>query len=103
MIKLTENLCLGKHLDPRGLFALPQGYIHVHVYYHYFQTSSSLKAKFYATPPCILLGKKQHKCCLGHMTKMATMPIYAKSLKTSSPKPNDLKTWHAALGTSKFV
>ena len=33
-------------------------------------------------------GKKVNIFCPGHMTKMATMPIYAKSLKkSSSPEP----------------
>ena len=35
---------------------------------------------------------------LGHMTKMAAMPIYGKNLKkSSSPEPNDLETWYVAL------
>ena len=38
----------------------------------------------------------------GHMTKMATMPIYGKNLKKSSslePKVDGLETWYAASGT----
>ena len=36
----------------------------------------------------------------GHMTKMASMPIYGKNLKKSSPEPkaDDLETWYVALG-----
>ena len=36
----------------------------------------------------------------GHMTKMATMPIYGKNLLSSSleQKADDLETWYAALG-----
>ena len=37
----------------------------------------------------------------GHMTKMATMPIYGKNLKISSspePKADGLGTWYAASG-----
>ena len=37
---------------------------------------------------------------LGHMTKMAAMPIYGKNLKkSSSPETiaNDLETWYVAL------
>ena len=37
---------------------------------------------------------------LGHMTKMATMPIYGKNLKkSSSPEPiyQYLETWYVAL------
>ena len=36
----------------------------------------------------------------GHMTKMATMPIYGKNLKKIffSGSSDDLETWYAALG-----
>ena len=39
--------------------------------------------------------------CLGHMTKMATMPIYGKNMVKSSlePKADDLESWYAAWGT----
>ena len=39
---------------------------------------------------------------LGHMTKMATMPIYGKNLKNlllQNQKSYDLETWHVALRT----
>ena len=45
------------------------------------------------------------KICIngpGHMTKMATTPIYGKNLKhfiLQNQKSYDLKTWHAVLGT----
>ena len=42
------------------------------------------------------------KTGLGHMTKMAAMPIYGKNLKKSSlrnQKADDLESWYAALGT----
>ena len=37
----------------------------------------------------------------GHMTKMATMPIYGKNLKNLllwNQKADDLETWYASLG-----
>ena len=37
----------------------------------------------------------------GHMTKMATMPIYGKNLKKNllrNQKADDLETWYAASG-----
>ena len=40
--------------------------------------------------------------CLGHMTKMAAMPIYGKNLKNlllQNQKSYDLETWHVASGT----
>ena len=40
--------------------------------------------------------------CTGHMTKMATMPIYGKNhlfiLFSGTKKANDLGTWYVALG-----
>ena len=39
----------------------------------------------------------------GHMTKMATIPIYGENLKKSSslePKADELETWHVALGAT---
>ena len=38
----------------------------------------------------------------GHMTNMATMPIYVKTFKNLLPQnqlTNDLETWYVALGT----
>ena len=38
----------------------------------------------------------------GHMTNMATMPIYGKKFKNFLPQnqlTNDLETWYVALGT----
>ena len=40
--------------------------------------------------------------CLGHMTKMAAMPIYDKTLKNlllHTQKSYDLEAWHVSLGT----
>ena len=64
---------------------LPWGYIHV--YNHYFQTSSSLKPLGQSMPNFTrnLLGKWERKFIrvyringTGHMTKIAAMPIYGK-------------------------
>ena len=47
-------------------------------------------------------GTKVWSNGLGHMTKMATMPIYGKNLKKYlfwNQKADDLTSWHAALGT----
>ena len=34
---------------------------------------------------------------LGHMTKMAAMPIYGKNLLLQNQLTNDLETWYVAL------
>ena len=50
------------------------------------ETAWPIKAKFYVEPP----WEGGTKVCingLGHMTKMAAMPIYGKNLKKSSPEP----------------
>ena len=78
----------------------------VHVYYHYFPTSS-LKRLDQSNQNFMwsLLGKrgqKIYKNCLGHMTNMATMPIYGKTSKNlllQNQKSDDLKTWRAVSGT----
>ena len=48
------------------------------------ETAWPIKAKFYVEPPWEG-GKKVYINGLGHMTKMAAMPIYGKNLKKSSP------------------
>ena len=50
------------------------------------ETAWPIKAKFYVEPP----WEGGTKVCIngpGHMTKMATMPVYGKNLKKSSPEP----------------
>ena len=51
------------------------------------ETAWPIKAKFYVEPP----WEGGTKVCIngpGHMTKMATMPMYGKNLKkSSSPEP----------------
>ena len=46
-------------------------------------------------------GTKVFSNGLGHMTKMAAMPIYDKTLKNLlllNQKSDDIETWYAALG-----
>ena len=51
------------------------------------ETAWPIKAKFYVEPPWEG-GTKVYINSPGHMTKMATMPIYGKNLKkSSSPEP----------------
>ena len=67
---------------------LPQGIIHIHVYNHNIQRSSSLKplgqsVKFhrkhlYEGGTNLIINKP------GHMTKMVAMPIYGKNLQKFS-------------------
>ena len=53
------------------------------------ETTEPIEAKFHVEPP----WDRQTKVCsngLGHMTKIAAMPIYGKNLKkSSSPEPKD--------------
>ena len=54
------------------------------------ETAWPIKAKFYVEPPWEG-GTKVYINGLGHMTKMAAMPIYGKNLKkSSSPEPEVL-------------
>ena len=58
-------------------------------------------AKFYVEPPWEG-GTKVYINGPGHMTKMAAMPIYGKTLKNlllQNQKSYDLETWHVASGT----
>ena len=82
---IDRIILLMKKMTPMGCLPLPRGYIHV--YDHYYQTSSplktawSIKAKFYVEPP----WEGGTKVCIngpGHMTKMAAIPIhvYGKNL-----------------------
>ena len=52
------------------------------------KTAWPIKAKFYVEPPWVG-GRKVCSPLLGHMTKMATMPIYGKNPSKSS-SPSDL-------------
>ena len=61
------------------------------------KTAWPFKAKFYVEPPWEVCIKG-----LGHMTKMAVMPIMVKTFKNillQNQKSYDLETWHAASGT----
>ena len=64
------------------------------------ETAWPIKAKFYVEPP----WEGGTKVCIngpGHMTKMATTPIYGKTLKNllQNQKSYDLETWHVESGT----
>ena len=48
------------------------------------ETTWSIATKFHIQPPGPL-GKKNCSNGLGHMTNMATMPVYGKNPKKSSP------------------
>ena len=79
--QINRRFMFLKILTPQRCLPLPKGYIHV--YAHYFQTSSSLKPLGQSKPNWSLLGKIEHKFCengLDHMTKMAAMPIYGQNL-----------------------
>ena len=52
------------------------------------ETTGPIATKFHIQPTRPL-GKKSCSNGLGHMTNMATMPIYGKKLKKSSPEPLD--------------
>ena len=53
------------------------------------ETTGPIATKFHIQPPGTL-GKKNCSNDLGHMTNMAAMPIYNKTLKkSSSPEPID--------------
>ena len=92
-----------KKLTPEGCLPLPMGYISV--YDHCFQTSSlkslgQSKQKLHVECPWVG-GMKVYIICLGHMTKMSTMPIYGKNnhYLLSNQNSNDLEIWHEALLT----
>ena len=64
------------------------------------ETAWPIKAKFYVEPPWEG-GTKVCINCPGHMTKMAAMPIYGKTLKNllQNQKYYDLETWHVTSWT----
>ena len=64
------------------------------------ETARQIEAKFHVEPPWDK-GMKDCSNSPGHMTNMATMPIYGKNLKNLllwNPKADDLKSWYAASG-----
>ena len=73
------------------------------------ETAWPIKAKFHVKPPWEG-GTKVYINGLGHMTKMAAMPIYGKNLKKPllllNQKIYDLETWKCSIGDSsstKFI
>ena len=59
-------------------------YMYMTTIFFFFKTAWPIKAKFYVEPPWER-GKKVYINGPGHMTKMATTPIYRKNLQKSSP------------------
>ena len=54
--------------------------------------------RFHAEPP----GVEEMKICLnllGHMTIMATTPLYGQKLLLRNQSTDDLETWYVASGT----
>ena len=95
------SIFLKKEITPGRCLSLPRGYIHV--YDNYFQKSFSLKPLGQSRPNFMwsLLGKRDPKVCkngLGHMTKLAAMPIYGKNLRQNT-KSYNFETWHVILET----
>ena len=72
------------------------------------ETIGPIELKFHMKTPYNKLVKFSANC-LGHMTKMANMPIYGKNpLKTSSPEPEGWLPWDLVwsigdVGPTKFV
>ena len=65
------------------------------------ETAWPIKAKFYVEPPWEG-GTKVYINGLGHMTKMAAMPIYGKNLKNllfKNRRADFHETWYVASGT----
>ena len=65
------------------------------------ETTRPIKVKFYVEPPW-KGGTKVYINGPGHITKIAAMPIYGKTLKNlllQNRKSNELETWHVALVT----
>ena len=64
------------------------------------ETTGTIEANFHVEPPWDR-GTIVYSNGPGHMTKMATIPIYGKTLKNLllwNQKADDLETWYAASG-----
>ena len=64
------------------------------------ETTGPIEAKFHVEPP-LDGGTKIYSNGLGHMTKMAAIPIYGKTLKNllfQNQKAYDLEAWYVASG-----
>ena len=64
------------------------------------ETTGPIEAKLHVEPPWDR-GTKVCSNGVGHMTNMAAMPIYGKTLKNlllQNQKADDLETWYAASG-----
>ena len=67
-----------KTFRPQGVVCSCPGAIYM--YLTFSETAQPMKAKFYVELP-LGGGTKIHTNGLGHMTKMAAMPMYGKNLK----------------------
>ena len=56
--------------------------------YNFSETTGLIVTKFHIQPPGPI-GTKNYSNDLGHLTKIATMPIYGKNLKKSFPEPKN--------------
>ena len=88
--QINRRFIVLKTNDTGGCLPMPPGYIHV--YYHYFQTPSSLKPHGQSKPNFMwgLVVKREHRFCrngLGNTTKIAAMPIYCQNRYKSSSEP----------------
>ena len=61
------------------------------------ETTRPTELKFHMKTPYDRLAKI-YTNCTGHMTKMATTPIYGKYFLLWNQKANGLGTWYIALG-----
>ena len=66
------------------------------------ETAWLIKVNYYTEPP-LEGGTKLNINGLGHMTKMAATPIYAKKLLLLNRNYYDLETWHAASETQRLT
>ena len=84
------------------LLTLVQGHSDSTLYNIFFlETARPIEAKFHVEPPWDD-GTKDCSNGLGHMTNMAAMPIYSKTLTKNllwNQKADDLESWYAASGT----
>ena len=75
-------MVMTKNLTPGACLPLLRGYIHVHVYDHNIQTSSSLKPLSQTLCEASFdRGMKLYIKGRSHMTKMAAVAINRKTLK----------------------
>ena len=84
---LNENMKLYEFQRSRSFIDLGPN-LSDSIFLNFFSsiTTRPIEAKFHVAPPCDE-GTKAFSNGPGHMTKMATMPIYGKNLQKSSLEP----------------